>query len=84
MNDLAVYIDISSEHSTGIGSLLGATRIRFGSVGFNYKGAGRQALVYGGDGEDTEARASRNPVSANGTKIKGITVGEIEAIIADE
>ncbi len=37
-----------------------------------------------GDGEDTEARASRNPVSANGTKIKGITVGEIEAIIADE
>ena len=54
MNDLAVYIDISSEHSTGIGSLLGATRIRFGSVGFNYKGAGRQALVYGGDGEDTE------------------------------
>ena len=58
VNDLALQFDIRSDYQTAVGSLSGATRLRMSFAGFNYKGIGRQAMVYGGFNEDTELEFS--------------------------
>ena len=63
VNDLAIHLDVRADYHTALGSLTGATRIRMVYAGFNYKGIGRQGLVYGGISEDTEMEISSSDIT---------------------
>ena len=63
LTDLNFKGSVRSDFSTAAGSLYGGTRLNIEKAGYNYRGVGKKALVYGGYGDDTQIELNNSDVS---------------------